>query len=319
MSVEIKGVSKRYGKVVALDEIKLSIEKGEFFVILGPSGSGKTTLLRVLAGLETVDRGEIILDGRDVTRVPASRREVAMVFQNYALYPHKTVMENLTMPVESEMSREEARELAESIARKLNIAELLNRYPNELSGGQQQKVALARALMKRPKLFLMDEPLSNLDAIQRISARKLIKDIQRDNSITTVYVTHDQVEAMQLADRVGIMDSGRLIQVGTPEEVYNNVANDFVASFFGNPPMSLLSGEFLGIKGRIGIRPEDVVIGEGELRGRVSEVEFWGDRYLVYLEINGSEMRAFHGSRLRVGEQVRFTVRRYSGPWDDGK
>jgi len=188
-----------------------------------------------------------------------------MVFQNYALYPHKTVMENLTMPVESEMSREEARELAESIARKLNIAELLNRYPNELSGGQQQRVALARALMKRPKLFLMDEPLSNLDAIQRISARKLIKDIQRDNSITTVYVTHDQVEAMALADRVGIMDSGRLIQVGTPEEVYNNVANDFVASFFGNPPMSLLSGEFLGIKGRIGIRPEDVVIGEGEL------------------------------------------------------
>lgn len=319
MSLEIQRVTKSYGKVKALDNVTLDIERGEFFVILGPSGSGKTTLLRVLAGLESVDSGNILLDGKSVTTLPPPKREVAMVFQNYALYPHKTVLENLTMPVDSEMSKTEARELAKSIASKLNIAELLNRYPNELSGGQQQRVALARALMKRPKVFLMDEPLSNLDAIQRISARKLIKDIQRDNSITTLYVTHDQVEAMALADRVGIMNQGKLIQVGTPEEVYNNVADAFVAAFFGNPPMSIFNGEVLGVKGRVGVRPEDVIIGEGDLMGRVTEVEFWGDRYLVYLEVKGVEVRAFHRTRLKLGDEVKIGVRKFSGPWVDGE
>lgn len=214
MSVELKSVSKIYRNVRALDDVNITINKGEFFVILGPSGSGKTTLLRAIAGLEKVDSGTILLDGKDITRLPPHRREVAMVFQNYALYPHKTVLENLLMPVEGEMRREEATKLAKEMASMLGIGDLMSRYPSELSGGQQQRVALARALVKRPKVFLMDEPLSNLDAIQRVSARKLIRDVQRENQITTLYVTHDQVEAMALADRVAIMNHGKVYTDG---------------------------------------------------------------------------------------------------------
>lgn len=218
-------------------------------MILGPSGSGKTTLLRAVAGLERVESGRIILDGKDITDLPPHKREVAMVFQNYALYPHKTVLENLLMPVEGEMKREEAVKLARDMASMLGIGDLLSRFPSELSGGQQQRVALARALVKRPKVFLMDEPLSNLDAIQRVSARKLIRDVQRENEITTLYVTHDQVEAMALADRIAIMNQGRVIQMGTPEEIYSRVEDEFVATFFGNPPMSLVSGKVLDLRG----------------------------------------------------------------------
>ncbi|BCS92572.1 Trehalose/maltose import ATP-binding protein MalK [Metallosphaera sp. J1] len=315
MSVELKSVSKIYRNVRALDDVNITINKGEFFVILGPSGSGKTTLLRAIAGLEKVDSGTILLDGKDITRLPPHRREVAMVFQNYALYPHKTVLENLLMPVEGEMRREEATKLAKEMASMLGIGDLMSRYPSELSGGQQQRVALARALVKRPKVFLMDEPLSNLDAIQRVSARKLIRDVQRENQITTLYVTHDQVEAMALADRVAIMNHGKVIQMGTPEEIYSHVDNEFVATFFGNPPMSLIDGKLLDLKGKIGVRPEDVELGEGDMKGKVSDVEFWGDRYLVYISIDGDELRAFYPYRLRIGEEVKFKFKKYAGPW----
>lgn len=198
-----------------------------------------------------------------------------MVFQNYALYPHKTVLENLIMPVEGKMNREEAVKLAGELASNLKIGDMLSRYPSELSGGQQQRVALARALMKKPSVFLMDEPLSNLDAIQRVSARKLIRDIQRENNITTLYVTHDQVEAMALADRIAIMNTGKVIQTGTPEEIYSNVKDRFVATFFGNPPMSLIDGSLLDLTGKIGVRPEDVEIGEGNVK---EELAMWNFR-----------------------------------------
>lgn len=224
-----------------------------------------------------------------------------MVFQNFALYPNKTVYENLSMAIE-DLRKDERERIIEEVSRRLGISHLLDRYPSQLSGGQQQRVGLARALVKRSKVFLMDEPLSNLDAPQRISARKLIKEIQLENSITTLYVTHDQTEAMALADRIAILDQGRIVQVGSPEEIYENPANEFIASFFGNPPMSIIRD---GNK-KLGIRAEDVKIGEGKYKGVVKEVEFWGDRYLVYISFNNEEIRAFSNRRLKIGEEITF-------------
>lgn len=305
MSVELRNITKKYGKLYAIKDISLKIEKGEFFVILGPSGSGKTTLLRAVAGLERVDEGKIFIDENDVTNLPPGSRNVAMVFQNFALYPNKSVFDNLSMPIES-MKKEDREKLIEDVASRLGIKDLLDRYPSELSGGQQQRVALARALVKNPKVFLMDEPLSNLDAPQRISARKLIKQIQVENSITTLYVTHDQTEAMAIADRLGIISEGKLVQVGAPDEIYENPINSFVASFFGNPPMTILDGKIVNTEGRIGIRAEDVKIGEGKFKGVISDIEFWGDRYLVYITFSNNEIRAFTSKKFKIGEEINF-------------
>ncbi|MCG2871520.1 MAG: ABC transporter ATP-binding protein [Sulfolobales archaeon] len=313
MSLELRNVRKvfRGSKTPAVDNVSLKVEKGEFFVILGPSGSGKTTLLRIISGLEKPDDGKVIIDGQEVNELPPSKRNVGMVFQNYALYPHKTVLENLIIPLEGLMSKREAITWAEEISKKLGIHELLSRYPTELSGGQQQRVALARAILRKPKLFLMDEPLSNLDAPLRVSARKLIKDVQRENGITTIYVTHDHVEAMAIADRVAIMNNGRIIQVGTPEEVYNDPVDEFVATFFGNPPMKIVSGKILGLEGKIGVRAEDVEMGEGDLVGKVTDVEFWGDRYLAYVNLNGDTIPVFVSDKPKVGSEVKLKFRRY--------
>jgi multiple sugar transport system ATP-binding protein len=313
LSLELRNVKKvfRGSKTPAVDNVSLKVEKGEFFVILGPSGSGKTTLLRIISGLEKPDDGKVIIDGQEVNELPPSKRNVGMVFQNYALYPHKTVLENLILPLEGLMSKREAITWAEEISKRLGIHELLSRYPTELSGGQQQRVALARALLRKPKLFLMDEPLSNLDAPLRVSARKLIKDVQRENGITTIYVTHDHVEAMAIADRVAIMNNGRIIQVGTPEEVYNDPVDEFVATFFGNPPMKIVSGKILGLEGKIGVRAEDVEMGEGDLVGKVTDVEFWGDRYLAYVNLNGDTIPVFVSDKPKVGSEVKLKFRRY--------
>lgn len=313
MSVELYNVTKIYkgSKTPAIDNVSLKVEKGEFFVILGPSGSGKTTLLRLIAGLEKIDKGKIFIDGIEVNKIPPSKRNVGMVFQNYALYPHKTVLENLIMPLEGSMKKKDAIAEAEEISKKLNIHELLNKYPTELSGGQQQRVALARALLKKPKVFLMDEPLSNLDAPLRVSARKLIKDIQRENRITTIYVTHDNVEAMAIADKIAIMNKGKIIQVGTPEEVYNNPIDEFVATFFGNPPMKVIDGKILGIEGKIGIRAEDVEVGEGDIVGEITDIEFWGDRYLAYVNIGGESIPVFFRYRPKIYEEIKIKIKRY--------
>ncbi|AWR93762.1 ABC transporter ATP-binding protein [Acidianus brierleyi] len=309
MSVVLKDVTKRYKKLIAVNNVNLKVEKGEFFIILGPSGSGKTTLLRSVAGLERIE-GKVLIDNVDVTNLPPGKREVSMVFQNYALYPNKTVFENLLMPIET-IRRKDAEERITEVSKNLGIYDLLDRYPQELSGGQQQRVALARALVKKPKVFLMDEPLSNLDAPQRISARKLIKELQRDNNITTLYVTHDQTEAMALADRVAIMDNGKVIQIGSPEEIYENPANIFVANFFGNPPMSIVDGKIFGEEEKVGIRAENVILGEGKLLGKISDIEFWGEKYLVYINFEGYEIRAFSRSKLKVGEEINFSISEY--------
>jgi multiple sugar transport system ATP-binding protein len=313
LSLELRNVRKvfRGSKTPAVDNVSLKVEKGEFFVILGPSGSGKTTLLRIISGLEKPDDGKVIIDGQEVNELPPSKRNVGMVFQNYALYPHKTVLENLILPLEGLMSKREAITWAEEISKKLGIHELLSRFPTELSGGQQQRVALARAILRKPKLFLLDEPLSNLDAPLRVSARKLIKDVQRENGITTIYVTHDHVEAMAIADRVAIMNNGRVIQVGTPEEVYNDPVDEFVATFFGNPPMKIVSGKILGLEGKIGVRAEDVEMGEGDLVGKVTDVEFWGDRYLAYVNLDGDTIPVFVSDKPKVGSEVKLKFRRY--------
>ncbi|BBD72859.1 sugar ABC transporter ATP-binding protein [Sulfodiicoccus acidiphilus] len=300
MSVELRSVTKRYGDYKAVNGVSLHIEKGELFVFLGPSGSGKTTLLRLVAGLEKADEGKIILDGTDVTSLPPSKRNVSMVFQNYALFPHKTVLQNLLLPVEGDR---DALSKVRDVAAKLKIDDLLDRYPSSLSGGQQQRVALARALVKLPRLFLMDEPLSNLDAPLRFSARHLIRELQRESGITTIYVTHDQGEAMAIADRIAIMNRGRIVQVGAPEEVYNEPTDQFVASFIGYPPMVIVDS--------VGVRAEDVVLGQGERNGVVKDVEFMGDRYLVYVSEGEKEIMAFSRTKPKIGDNVRFSITKF--------
>ena len=306
MGVSIRGLRKSFGRHEVLKGIDLDVETGELFVILGYSGSGKTTLLRCIAGLEKVDAGRIEIDGEDVTDLPPSKRRVSMLFQNYVLYPHKTVLENIMMPIEGEP---DARDRAVEIAKVLGIADLLGRYPSQLSGGQQQRVALARALVKRPRVLLLDEPLSNIDAPQRIAARKFIKDLQRRESITTIYVTHDQIEAMAVADRMAVMMDGRILQVGTPEDLYFRPANEYVASFIGDPPMQVVDGSRFGVKGRIGVRPDNVVVGSGRYEGVVTDVEFLSGKYLVYIDFDGVEIRGFSASRPREGEKIRFDVK----------
>ncbi|BBG27058.1 ABC transporter ATP-binding protein [Sulfuracidifex tepidarius] len=312
MSLEVREVNKVYNRKLILDRINLQIEKGEFFVVLGPSGSGKTTLLRIIAGLEKPDNGKILIDNTDVTNIPAGKRNIGMVFQNYALYPSKRIWDNLFLPLESSgMGKEEATKRIEFISKRLGIDGLLQRFPGELSGGQQQRVALARALVKTPRLFLMDEPLSNLDAPQRVSARKLIKEIQEEYSITSIYVTHDQTEAMALGDRICIIDEGKILQIGTPEEIYDDPADEKVASFIGNPPMSLLDGSIIGEKGNIGVRAEDVILEEGDMKGKVINSEFLGDRYLVHISLGSEELMAFSKVRLREGVEVSFRISKF--------
>ncbi|AFK50628.1 carbohydrate ABC transporter ATP-binding protein [Thermogladius calderae 1633] len=243
--VRLVNVVKRYGRVVAVDHVNLDIGDGEFFALLGPSGCGKTTTLRIIAGLETPDEGEVYIDDRLVNDVHPRDRDVAMVFQNYALYPHMTVFDNIAFPLRARkkqlgLTEDDIRSLVVSVAEFLGIKEHLEKYPSQLSGGQQQRVALARALVRKPKVWLLDEPLSNLDAKLRVAMRTELKKIQMKLGITTVYVTHDQVEAMSMADRIAVMNAGRVLQVGSPSELYHKPADTFVATFIGSPPMNLL-------------------------------------------------------------------------------
>jgi multiple sugar transport system ATP-binding protein len=243
--VRLEKVVKRYGRVLAVDHVDLDIRDKEFFTLLGPSGCGKTTTLRLIAGLEFPDEGFIYIDDRVVNDVHPKDRDVAMVFQNYALYPHLTVYENIAFPLETRrktlgLTKEDIRKVVLETARFLGIEELLDRYPSQLSGGQQQRVALARALVRKPKVWLLDEPLSNLDAKLRVLMRSELKRVQRILGITTIYVTHDQVEAMSMADRIAVMNKGRVVQVGTPDELYSKPSDTFVATFIGSPPMNLI-------------------------------------------------------------------------------
>jgi multiple sugar transport system ATP-binding protein len=285
--VEVRGLRKEFGDVTAVDGVDLRSEEGEFLVLLGPSGCGKTTLLRMIAGLEQPTEGEILIGGEDVSRLPPRARRIAMVFQSYALYPHMTVANNIAFPLKAQgMEAEERQRKVEWAAGLFGIERLLQRRPRQLSGGERQRVALARALVREPTVFLLDEPLSNLDAKLRAAARDDLMEFQRRIGITTIYVTHDQVEAMGMGDRIAVMDHGRISQLGTPEEVYHHPADVFVAQFLGSPPMNLLDTPGF----RFGFRPEQflpegVADDEGTrvpFTFHVNRVEYLGSERFLY-------------------------------------
>ncbi|HWA91438.1 MAG TPA: ATP-binding cassette domain-containing protein [Rhizomicrobium sp.] len=295
----LKGVSKRFGVTPVLDGISLEIGADELVVVLGPSGCGKSTLLRVVAGLETIDAGSIELDGARIDGLPPGKRGVAMVFQSYALYPHMSVRENMAFGLSNTgVTREEAgRRIAEA-ARMLEMEHLLDRRPSELSGGQRQRAAIGRAIVKAPKLFMFDEPLSNLDAALRSRTRQEIASLHRRIKTAMLFVTHDQTEAMTLADRIVVMNQRRIEQIGTPREIYDFPATEFVAAFVGSPAMNILpaaSLPTLAVQGgtmRVGLRPEAVCLrapGGGDVDAKVEFVEFLGDKTHVFLLLPGGE------------------------------
>ncbi|WP_045879600.1 ABC transporter ATP-binding protein [Pseudofrankia sp. DC12] len=254
-TIELRDVSLTYDVGPVLDHVSLSVEDGEFLVLVGPSGSGKTTALRIVAGLLSPRSGQVLVAGEDVTRVPPAERDLAMVFQSYALYPHMTVRNNMAFGLRlAGVSRRERDERVERAAKILGLTELLERRPKALSGGQRQRVAMGRAIVREPRAFLMDEPLSNLDAKLRTQVRAQIGRIQRDLGITTLYVTHDQVEAMTMADRIAVLHEGKLQQLGTPDELFSQPANAFVAAFIGSPPTNLVPGTLTTADGQTALR-----------------------------------------------------------------
>ena len=285
--VEVRGISKHFGDVRAVDHVDIATAEGEFLVLLGPSGCGKTTLLRMIAGIETATSGDILIGGQVVNDLPPRARKIAMVFQSYALYPHMTVFKNIAFPLKAQgFPREEIPGKVEWAASTFGIEKLLHRKPRELSGGERQRVALARAVVREPSVFLLDEPLSNLDAKLRTLARVELQQFQRRIGTTTIYVTHDQVEAMGLGDRIVVMNRGKVRQVGSPQEVYNEPADTFVAGFLGSPPMNLLErDDFIA-----GFRPEKFLpVSAYDTRDplvklwlKISRVEHLGADRLVY-------------------------------------
>jgi len=334
-TIRCDALTKRYGAVTAVDALDLTIAHGEFMVLLGPSGCGKTTTLNMIAGLEEISDGRLLFDEADVTWQPPHKREVAMVFQSYALYPNKTVFENIAFPLRLRgVPREQIDRAVRQAADQLEIAHLLERRPHQLSGGQRQRVALGRAIVRKPSVFLMDEPLSNLDATLRLSMRSLIKRLHHGLGATFVYVTHDQAEAMTLADRIAVMRGGLIQQLDTPDGIYARPANLFVASFLGSPQINLVEGAVedggvfargafrlplpagLGAPGRqviLGLRPEDVgPPGEGlaTLHARVELVSPLGSETHLEVRATGEvpltlrvpkEWRAREGDLIEVG------------------
>ncbi len=300
--VEVRNLTKEFdgGKVRAVDGVDLATKEGEYLVLLGPSGCGKTTLLRSIAGLEQPTAGDILIDGNIVNDLPPRARKIAMVFQSYALYPHKTVLANIVFPLRAaKLPVEERKRKADWAADLLGIRHLLERKPRQLSGGERQRVALARALVREPQVFLLDEPLSNLDAKLRASARDELKRFQQEVATTTIYVTHDQVEAMGLGDRIAVLSQGKVRQVGPPVEVYDDPADTFVATFIGSPPMNLVArGDLL-----VGFRPEHLLPAD-HLRGDVQPVKLAVDR-LEYL----SGDRHVYGTVTGIGEATRVIAR----------
>jgi multiple sugar transport system ATP-binding protein len=339
MQVRFDNVTKQFGQSLAVDHLNLAIEEGEFVVLLGPSGCGKTTTLRMLAGLEDVSSGDILIGGERVNDVPTRHRDIAMVFQSYALYPHMTVEENMAYPLRvRKVMKVEIARLVERVATMLEIKALLNRKPRELSGGERQRVALARAIIREPRLYLMDEPLSNLDAKLRVQMRGELKRLQHELQTTTIYVTHDQAEAMTLAHRVAIMRGGKLQQFDTPMNIYNRPANRFVAEFVGSPSMNFIEGRvdasarmFLGeqialplvedqlarLSGRervtMGIRPEHIHVEaaqtDGWIAASVYVTELMGNETFVFLRLGGGKVIARAAAEFRAEMETPVWVR----------
>jgi ABC-type sugar transport system ATPase subunit len=318
--LSLRSVKKSFGEVEVVHGVDLEIADREFVVFVGPSGCGKSTLLRMIAGLEDITAGEIAIDGRVVNELDPKDRDIAMVFQDYALYPHMTVFENMAFSLRYRgIDRGEIRRRVDEAARILDIEPYIARMPRQLSGGQRQRVAMGRAIVRDPKVFLFDEPLSNLDAKLRVQMRTEIKRLRERVATTTIYVTHDQVEAMTLADRIVILNHGRIEQIGTPEDVYDRPASTFVAGFIGAPPMNLLPASALPAAGRpsndllLGVRPEHLVWHDGGaplLEGTASVVEPLGSDTLVSLDVGGTAVIARLPPRVvrRKGEAVRLAA-----------
>ena len=286
-ALTLKAVTKSFGTVDVIKGVDLTVQEGEFCVFVGPSGCGKSTLLRIIAGLEDATAGEVAIAGRRVNEVAPAKREIAMVFQSYALYPHLTVRDNMGLALkQAGIARAEITASVDRAADMLALGPLLDRRPAELSGGQRQRVAIGRAIVRTPKLFLFDEPLSNLDAALRVATRIEIARLHRQLGATMIYVTHDQVEAMTLADRIVVLRAGKVEQVGAPMELYNDPANTFVAGFIGSPQMNFLKAGALGMRSdTMGVRPEHIAISResGQIEGTVSHVEKLGGETLVYV------------------------------------
>ena len=338
--IQIKNVAKTFGSYQALNDINLTIADQEFMVLLGASGCGKTTLLRIIAGLETASTGEVWIGGRRVDHLPPKDRGIAMVFQNYAVFPHLTVFENIGFGLRMQkLPNDEVKRRVERTAELMHIEQLLKRYSGELSGGQRQRVAVARALAMEPDVILMDEPLSNLDALLRLEMRAELKGVLAESKTTAIYVTHDQVEAMSLADRISVMHQGKIVQAATPIEVYRNPAAEFVAGFIGNPPMNFLPAtpDMCGkwrVVGetydgpaatvdelRFAIRPEDIAPSETGLPATVRIVEPLGAHLLVTCDVDGHMFRAVLDSdlTLKSGDVIRLAPQQDRIRWFNPK
>ena len=337
--LQLRGIEKFFGEHRAIKGIDLTIEQGEFIVFVGPSGCGKSTLLRLIAGLESIDGGTLMLDGRDITDQPSSKRDLAMVFQSYALYPHMSVYENMSFALKlAKVDKQVIDEKVQNAARILNLTQYLQRTPKELSGGQRQRVAIGRAIVRAPKVFLFDEPLSNLDAALRGQTRVEIAKLHRDLGATTIYVTHDQVEAMTLADRVVVLRDGQIEQVGSPLALYDRPANQFVAQFIGTPQMNVVPYAQLpapvqqlapqaATGGALGLRPECVAVRAGVAGGRggvaagqVELVEALGAETLIYVRTTqGAQVVARQSERtaLQAGDAVALEIAADHAHWFD--
>jgi ABC-type sugar transport system ATPase subunit len=321
-TITYEHVTKKFDDATAVNDLSIEVADGEFLVLVGPSGCGKTTALRMLAGLEEVSEGRILIGERVVNNVAPGRRDIAMVFQSYALYPHMTVYNNLAFGLKNfDVPKHEIDRRVREAADILELGTLLKRKPKQLSGGQRQRVALGRAIVREPEAFLMDEPLSNLDAALRVQTRAEILKLQNRLHTTTIYVTHDQVEAMTMGDRIAVMNLGVLQQIGTPEELYKNPVNTFVATFIGSPAMNLLPsgalGAGIGGSGRLlGFRPEDVELANGRTansanyEATVEVVQYLGDEQLVYLRLGEEEVVAKLPieAQLELGRRQTFLV-----------
>lgn len=291
-SITLQNVSKTFGEVSVIPSIDLEINNGEFAVFVGPSGCGKSTLLRLIAGLEDVSGGKILIDGKDATDLPPSKRGLAMVFQSYALYPHMSVRSNIGFPLKmAKMDKAEIDRKVNEAAKILNLTDYLERKPRNLSGGQRQRVAIGRAIVRSPECFLFDEPLSNLDAALRVNMRLEISELHQKLKATSIYVTHDQVEAMTMADKIVVLNKGRIEQVGSPLELYRSPRNLFVAGFIGSPKMNFITGAKATEKGAhtIGIRPEHMTLSttEGAWKGKVTVAEHLGSDTFLHIQTEG--------------------------------
>ncbi|MEO9896508.1 MAG: sn-glycerol-3-phosphate ABC transporter ATP-binding protein UgpC [Paracoccaceae bacterium] len=328
--IQLRNLSKRWGNFVGVDDLNLTIADQEFLVLLGPSGCGKTTTMRMIAGLEEVTAGDILIDGNRVNDLDPKDRDVSMVFQSYALYPNMNVYENIRFPLKvRKIPENEHNDRVMRASGMVELDDFLHRKPAELSGGQRQRVALARAIVREPNVFLMDEPLSNLDAKLRVSTRAQIKNLSHELKVTTIYVTHDQIEAMTLADRVVVMKGGLVQQVGSPTDIYDRPANAFVASFIGSPAMNLVSGDVqngtftggaLNVAGldvadracMLGFRAEDARIVDtgGEIHAAVYTMELLGEATMITVRINGElvSVKAAKNYRAQIGDMVRISV-----------